>query len=263
MFTPAALTTPRTDGSVRSAQCTGGGSRQYCSPAALAVDGVQLRPRCGDGRHGRRRPAGALVGRRRRPSRGDDRRRPPASPRRRPRAPATHRRRRSPRTTRRSDHGRRAHRRARRRPRRPSRRSTSRRTPCSTCAPARCSRPSAPTRQLPVGSLMKLLTAKVAYNAGEPTRVVTVPDHLLLDPEESNIGLDPGRGVPARRADQGDAHRQRQRRGPRPGPRHRRRRGRLRRADEHRRRATSVSATRTPSTSPGSTPRGSTRRRWT
>jgi serine-type D-Ala-D-Ala carboxypeptidase (penicillin-binding protein 5/6) len=43
--------------------------------------------------------------------------------------------------------------------------------------------------QLPVGSLMKLLTAKVAYNAGEPTRIITVPDNLLLDPEESNIGL--------------------------------------------------------------------------
>jgi D-alanyl-D-alanine carboxypeptidase (penicillin-binding protein 5/6) len=46
--------------------------------------------------------------------------------------------------------------------------------------------------QLPVGSLMKLLTAKVAYNAGEPTRVVTIRDGLLIDPEESNIGLIPG-----------------------------------------------------------------------
>jgi D-alanyl-D-alanine carboxypeptidase len=46
--------------------------------------------------------------------------------------------------------------------------------------------------RLPVGSLMKLLTAKVAYNAGEPTRIITVPENLLLDPEESNIGLIPG-----------------------------------------------------------------------
>ena len=46
--------------------------------------------------------------------------------------------------------------------------------------------------QLPVGSLMKLLTAKVAYNAGAPTRVITVADNLLIDPEESNIGLIPG-----------------------------------------------------------------------
>jgi serine-type D-Ala-D-Ala carboxypeptidase (penicillin-binding protein 5/6) len=49
---------------------------------------------------------------------------------------------------------------------------------------------------LPVGSLMKLLTAKVAYNAGEPTRVVTIPENLLLDPEESNIGLIPGEELP-------------------------------------------------------------------
>jgi D-alanyl-D-alanine carboxypeptidase (penicillin-binding protein 5/6) len=46
--------------------------------------------------------------------------------------------------------------------------------------------------RLPVGSLMKLLTAKVAYDAGEPTRVVTIPDGLLIDPEESNIALIPG-----------------------------------------------------------------------
>jgi serine-type D-Ala-D-Ala carboxypeptidase (penicillin-binding protein 5/6) len=49
---------------------------------------------------------------------------------------------------------------------------------------------------LPVGSLMKLLTAKVAYNAGEPTRVVTIPEGLLIDPEESNIGLIPGEELP-------------------------------------------------------------------
>jgi serine-type D-Ala-D-Ala carboxypeptidase (penicillin-binding protein 5/6) len=41
-----------------------------------------------------------------------------------------------------------------------------------------------------------LLTAKVAYNAGEPTRVVTIPEGLLLDPEESNIGLIPGEELP-------------------------------------------------------------------
>ena len=50
--------------------------------------------------------------------------------------------------------------------------------------------------ELPVGSLMKLLTAKVAYNAGEPTRIITIPDNLLLDPEESNIGLIPGEELP-------------------------------------------------------------------
>jgi serine-type D-Ala-D-Ala carboxypeptidase (penicillin-binding protein 5/6) len=46
--------------------------------------------------------------------------------------------------------------------------------------------------RLPVGSLMKLLTAQVAYAAGQPTKVVTVPDHLLVDPQESNIELVPG-----------------------------------------------------------------------
>jgi D-alanyl-D-alanine carboxypeptidase (penicillin-binding protein 5/6) len=50
--------------------------------------------------------------------------------------------------------------------------------------------------QLPVGSLMKLLTADVAYAAGEPTNVVTVPDHILVDPEESNIQLVPGEEFP-------------------------------------------------------------------
>jgi len=50
--------------------------------------------------------------------------------------------------------------------------------------------------QLPVGSLMKLLTADVAYAAGEPTKVVTVPDHILVDPEESNIELVPGEEFP-------------------------------------------------------------------
>jgi serine-type D-Ala-D-Ala carboxypeptidase (penicillin-binding protein 5/6) len=50
--------------------------------------------------------------------------------------------------------------------------------------------------QLPVGSLMKLLTADVAYAAGEPTKVVTVPDNILIDPEESNIQLVPGEEFP-------------------------------------------------------------------
>ena len=40
----------------------------------------------------------------------------------------------------------------------------------------------------PVGSLMKLLTAHVVMQAGDPTRVATVPP-MQLDPEESIIGL--------------------------------------------------------------------------
>jgi serine-type D-Ala-D-Ala carboxypeptidase (penicillin-binding protein 5/6) len=50
--------------------------------------------------------------------------------------------------------------------------------------------------QLPVGSLMKLLTAQVAYAAGQPTKDVTVPDNILLEPEESNIELVPGEEFP-------------------------------------------------------------------
>jgi serine-type D-Ala-D-Ala carboxypeptidase (penicillin-binding protein 5/6) len=50
--------------------------------------------------------------------------------------------------------------------------------------------------QLPVGSLMKLLTAQVAYTAGQPTKIVTVPDNVLIDPEESNIALVPGEEFP-------------------------------------------------------------------
>ena len=68
--------------------------------------------------------------------------------------------------------------------------------------------------ELPVGSLMKLLTAKVAYNAGEPTRVITVPDNLLLDPEESNIGLIPGEELPRDVLIRAMLIVQRQRRGP-------------------------------------------------
>ncbi len=43
----------------------------------------------------------------------------------------------------------------------------------------------------PVGSLMKLLTARVVMDAGEPERVVTVPE-LHLSADESVIGLAPG-----------------------------------------------------------------------
>ncbi|MGD9999630.1 MAG: D-alanyl-D-alanine carboxypeptidase family protein [Ilumatobacteraceae bacterium] len=41
---------------------------------------------------------------------------------------------------------------------------------------------------LPVGSVMKLLTAKVVMDAGDPSKVVTVGD-LQMDPMESAIGL--------------------------------------------------------------------------
>ena len=40
----------------------------------------------------------------------------------------------------------------------------------------------------PVGSLIKLLTAYVVMQAGDPTKVVTIPD-LDIDPLESQIGL--------------------------------------------------------------------------
>lgn len=49
--------------------------------------------------------------------------------------------------------------------------------------------------QLAVGSIMKLLTARVVMQAGDPGRVVTVPD-LQLDPMESNIALAPGEQFP-------------------------------------------------------------------
>lgn len=48
---------------------------------------------------------------------------------------------------------------------------------------------------LAVGSIMKLLTALVAMQAGDPTRMVTMPD-LQLDPRESAIGLVPGQELP-------------------------------------------------------------------
>lgn len=46
--------------------------------------------------------------------------------------------------------------------------------------------------RLPVGSLMKLLTAHVAYQAGDPTRVIPAPEGLLLSDDESHIGIRPG-----------------------------------------------------------------------
>lgn len=48
---------------------------------------------------------------------------------------------------------------------------------------------------LAVGSLMKLLTAYVVMQAGDPTHVVTVPD-LRTDPTESSIGLYAGEQLP-------------------------------------------------------------------
>jgi D-alanyl-D-alanine carboxypeptidase len=45
---------------------------------------------------------------------------------------------------------------------------------------------------LAVGSLMKLLVAEAVYAAGDPVKVVTAPDGLLIDPLESNIGIRPG-----------------------------------------------------------------------
>jgi D-alanyl-D-alanine carboxypeptidase len=47
----------------------------------------------------------------------------------------------------------------------------------------------------PVGSLMKLLTAYVVMQAGDPAHVATVPP-MQLDPEESVIGLYEGQRLP-------------------------------------------------------------------
>ena len=47
----------------------------------------------------------------------------------------------------------------------------------------------------PVGSLMKLLTAYVVMQAGDPTHVATVPP-MQLDPAESAIGLYEGQRLP-------------------------------------------------------------------
>jgi D-alanyl-D-alanine carboxypeptidase len=45
---------------------------------------------------------------------------------------------------------------------------------------------------LPVASLIKLLAAQTAYAAGQPTKVVVAPPGLILDPEESRIGINEG-----------------------------------------------------------------------
>ena len=45
---------------------------------------------------------------------------------------------------------------------------------------------------LPVGSLMKLLTADTVYAAGDPVKIVTAPEGLVIDPMESIIGVVPG-----------------------------------------------------------------------
>ncbi len=45
----------------------------------------------------------------------------------------------------------------------------------------------------PVGSLIKLLAAHVGYSAGQPTRMVTAPNDLVLYPgDESIAGISPG-----------------------------------------------------------------------
>jgi D-alanyl-D-alanine carboxypeptidase (penicillin-binding protein 5/6) len=47
--------------------------------------------------------------------------------------------------------------------------------------------------QRPVGSLMKLLAAQVAYDAGQPTKIVTAPNEgLVLDDDESVIDIQGG-----------------------------------------------------------------------
>lgn len=43
--------------------------------------------------------------------------------------------------------------------------------------------------QLPVGSIIKLLAAQAAYAAGDPVKVSVAPPGLIVDPEESRIGI--------------------------------------------------------------------------
>jgi len=43
--------------------------------------------------------------------------------------------------------------------------------------------------QLPVGSVIKLLTAQAAYAAGNPVKLSIAPPGLIVDPEESRIGI--------------------------------------------------------------------------
>ena len=45
---------------------------------------------------------------------------------------------------------------------------------------------------LPVGSLIKLLAAQTAYAAGDPVKTVIAPAGLIVDPEESQIGIREG-----------------------------------------------------------------------
>jgi serine-type D-Ala-D-Ala carboxypeptidase (penicillin-binding protein 5/6) len=45
---------------------------------------------------------------------------------------------------------------------------------------------------LAVGSLMKLLAAQTAYAAGDPVKVAIAPPGLIVDPEESRIGIGEG-----------------------------------------------------------------------
>jgi D-alanyl-D-alanine carboxypeptidase (penicillin-binding protein 5/6) len=49
--------------------------------------------------------------------------------------------------------------------------------------------------RLPVGSLMKLLNAYVAYRAGKPDKVVVAPDGLGGAADESVIGIDAGQAI--------------------------------------------------------------------
>ena len=49
--------------------------------------------------------------------------------------------------------------------------------------------------RLPVGSLMKLLNAFVAYRAGEPDQVVIAPDGLAGGADESVIGIGAGQAI--------------------------------------------------------------------
>ena len=53
---------------------------------------------------------------------------------------------------------------------------------------------SAADDRLPVGSLMKLLNAVVAYRAGDPEKVVVAPDGLGGAADESVIGIGAGAG---------------------------------------------------------------------
>ena len=52
--------------------------------------------------------------------------------------------------------------------------------------------------RLPVGSLMKLLNAVVAYRAGEPEKVVVAPDGLGGAADESVIGIGAGEAITRR-----------------------------------------------------------------